>query len=66
MRLYDWTRLKPGMKVARSVYSRDRLLLQAGTILNKETIERLPIWGIFHLVVETTEDLVRQGLRQTA
>jgi protein involved in sex pheromone biosynthesis len=66
MRLYDWTRLKPGMKVARSVYSRDRLLLQAGTILNKDTIQRLPIWGIFNLVVETNEDLVQRGLQQTA
>lgn len=53
MRLFDYARLQPGMKVAAPVFGRDRLLLARDTELTRETIQRLPIWGIFHVFVHT-------------
>lgn len=53
MRICEWNRLKPGMRTAKQVVGKDRLLLPAGAVLSRQTIERLPIWGIFHVMVET-------------
>lgn len=52
MRFCDWFNLKPGMKIARNIFSNDCLLLAQGTTLTASIIQRLPIWGIQHVLVE--------------
>jgi len=52
MRWCEWTQLKPGMKVVTPIYGKNQLLLSAGMELNWNIIHRLPIWGIFHLLVD--------------
>jgi hypothetical protein len=55
MRFYQVERLKPGMKTAAHLLANNQLLLVAGTRLTRETIERLPIWGIFQVPIEPEE-----------
>lgn len=56
LRLFDHTRLEPGMMTAAPIFGRDRLLLGARQRLTRETIERLPIWGIYHVFILNEEE----------
>jgi len=55
MRLYQVERLKPGMKTAAHLLANNQLLLAAGTRLTRETIARLPLWGIFQVSIKPEE-----------
>ncbi|RMH57411.1 MAG: hypothetical protein D6679_06675 [Candidatus Hydrogenedentota bacterium] len=55
MRLYNVSRLRPGMKTALPVFGYNQLLLNADVALTGETIRRLPKWGIYHVFVQEQE-----------